>query len=509
MPRRISRAEAERLGAVPVEAPPRRRMTRAEAEALGAVPVETAPEDLPIVETDTPQGKVRSRGGLPILSPEEVSQRLDAGDARLREKALAGLLSFVSGGGPLVDEGKGALEALKRVPRYLAGDNGESLGDTYTKARDSARKTVKDATADASPSVSVGGVDVPLLPLAGALASSGPLGETALARLAASTFGAGLNAAGASEGATPSEVAKDTAVGGGLGLAGAGVGEVLGAAARPLARALRGKSEEASRAVAEAEKAAADKAARSAVGAVGGHTAGVANTLGRLEEIARNPLGLYSAEEVAAALERLGEPDLVALRQQMTQNLMSKAGNQGPALARAREDMLSALVAASPESVAAKAAAKLDPSKQGADFGRSLWRSVGQRALIPGALGAAGAGVSLLTGGDPVKGGLGGLAGGAFLSQPGVLAFLRNQAGNPARQALVTALAARGADTAGDLAARAGQLEGQAAGRGAVELSNEARRRLGPVAPYLSPTDALIEFLRRKETQPQPDAQAP
>lgn len=432
-----------------------------------------------VVTVETPTGPAQfDRQGNRVASPEEMAAQMDAGGAGLKQRMLEGALSVASGGGPLVDEAQGVKSALKRSMATLAGKDAVDPLTAYRQGRDDARRLVKSATANASPTVSVMGVDVPVLPVLGMVASSGPSAAGVVPRLLASGFGAGLNAFGASEGNSPAEVATDTAAGGALGVGGAAVGEALGAVSRPLAKALRRESGLAADVVKEAEKKAADKAVRSAVGTVGGHTAGVANTLGRLEEIARNPLGLYSADEVAAAVARLKEPDMVALRQQMTQNLMAKAGNQGPALERAREEMLAAIEASAPEAVAAKAAEKLDPSKQGKDFAGSLWRSLGQRALISGGVGALGAGAAALTGNDPKMGGLTGLAGGAFLSQPGVLAFLRNQAGNPARQALINSMAANAAETAGRTVGDAGRLVGTGAARGKTELTNEERLRI-------------------------------
>lgn len=436
-----------------------------------------------VVTVETPTGPAQfDRQGNRVASADEMAAQMDAGGAGLKQRMLEGALSVASGGGPLVDEFQGLKTALGRSAQTLMGNDAVDPVTAYRQGRDDARRLVKSSTEAASPTVDVAGLSVPVLPAAGALLSAGPGGASVLPRLAAAAASGGLQALGSSEAdltkGDVQGVALDAATGAGLGLAGAGVGEALGAAVRPLARALRRESGLAADVVSQAEKAAADKAARSAVGTVGGHTSGVANTLGRLEEIARNQLGLYSAEEVAAAISRLKAPDMVALRQQMTQNLMAKAGNQGPALAKAREDMLTAFDAASPEAVAARAAEKLDPSKQGKDFARSLWKSIGQRALISGGVGAAGAGAAALTGNDPKAGGLTGLVGGAFLSQPGVLAFLRNQAGNPARQALVNALAAKGAETAGNAVANAGRYVGVEAARGRTELTNEERLRL-------------------------------
>lgn len=442
-----------------------------------------ASQDGDVVTVETPTGPAQfDRQGNRVMSQDEVSQALDAGGGQLKQRALEGALSFLSGGGPLVDEAQGVKSALKRSMATLAGRDAVDPVTAYRQGRDTARKDVAQATRNASPDVNVMGVDVPVLPVLGAVAGAGPLAEGVVPRLVAASYGAGLQGAGASEAdltkGDVGGVAQDAAISGVLGLGGQAFGEGIGAVSRPLTKALRGQSAAASQAVVDAQQAAANKAAQSAVGSVGGRTAGVANTMDRLMEIARNELGLYSPEQVAGALERLREPDMTALREQMARNLTAKAGNQGPQLEKARAEMIQAFQEAEPQAVAASAAAKLDPATQSRDFGRSLWKSIGQRALIAGATGAAGAGVSALTGGDTAKGGLAGLAGGAFLSQPGVLAFLRNQAGNPARQALINAMAANGAEAAGRGAAAIGRTEGLLAGRGATELTNEERRRV-------------------------------
>jgi hypothetical protein len=272
-------------------------------------------------------------------------------------------------------------------------------------------------------------------------------------------------------------VAKDAAISGALGVGGQAFGEGLGAASRPLTKALRGQSDEAAKVALDAAQRAEDRAAQSAVGAVGGRTSGVANTMDGLMEIARNELGLYSPEEVASALARLKEPDMAALRQQMARNLIVKAGNQGPQLEKAREEMVQAFARAEPEAVAASVAPKLTLEGASKDVAKKLWKTLAPRAAL-GVVGSGiGAGYSALTGGDVSQGAKwGGGVGAVF--PPGVVQVLRNTAADPAKQAVINAVAAKGAAAAGNMASKYGQGAGALAGRGTTELTNEERRRV-------------------------------
>lgn len=204
---------------------------------LPGSPLELALREQPgdVVTVETPTGPAKfTRSGARLFTPEESQQMFDANEARFKERALEGALSFLSGGGPLLDE----------IAGFTAGmDRDDASGfNAYRRARDSARRDVARATRNASPTVEMFGAKVPVLPLAGAALPSllAPNPAGVLGRIAATgAVGAG-QAAGESEAdLTRGDVAgflRDTGEGAGTGLVAGGAAEVLTAPMRMITK---------------------------------------------------------------------------------------------------------------------------------------------------------------------------------------------------------------------------------------------------------------------------------
>lgn len=117
-----------------------------------------------VVTVETPTGPAKfTREGRPFLSPEEVRAKMQEPNPGFREKGLEGLLSFFSGGGPLIDELRGADAGARSA---LRGEMNPL--DAYRQVRDQTRSDVSRATRNASPVVSIGGAKIPVLPALGA-----------------------------------------------------------------------------------------------------------------------------------------------------------------------------------------------------------------------------------------------------------------------------------------------------------------------------------------------------
>jgi hypothetical protein len=148
-----------------------------------------------VVTVDTPTGPAQfTRKGERVMSAEEREPMFGAMEAGARQRGLEGALSFLSGGGPLIDEGKG-LEAALNI------NDPRSMKEKYLWAQDVAKRDIASATAHASPMVTVRGVTVPVLPALGAALPQllAPNPSTWAARIALGTEQGVQQMAGASD----------------------------------------------------------------------------------------------------------------------------------------------------------------------------------------------------------------------------------------------------------------------------------------------------------------------
>lgn len=196
-----------------------------------------------VVTVDTPTGPAKfTRSGQRFYDADEAKELFGKSMANTLDTGLKeASLSFLSGGGRLMDEMGGALKAAQSFPDWVRGRVG--LGDTYRKGRDDIRAEVARSTARSSPQVSIPFTDakVPALPVLGAMAPSllAPLPATALGRIALATEQGGQSALEASEAdltrGQAADAALDTVKGAGLGLGTSLLGEGVTAGARGIA----------------------------------------------------------------------------------------------------------------------------------------------------------------------------------------------------------------------------------------------------------------------------------
>lgn len=390
-----------------------------------------------VVTVETPTGPTQfTRQGAPFLGVGEAQQMGAAGGARFKERALEGGLSFLSGGGPLLDEMAGAKGAVfDRRPS-------EGLLDAYRRVRNSARRDVASATRNASPTVSVADMSIPVLPLAGAVAPSllAPNPATWLGRMGLSGAVGAEQAVGESRSdLTRGDVGgflKDTGRGAGTGLAAAGVVEGLGVPIRAIARGAASRigdvaaTQAAKDAAAVADDVASLKSefgrASTAVNRAGENTRGIIGGVPSPGASAIDP-ALQSR-----ALLQLSDPNFVSAQQHTLENVL----DDFPATVARRDAAETAYRAA----VANQGA---DAAKRTADFfakptittdvlprvGRQLQNAAtGTAASIPAAI-AGGLGYGKM-------GALAMLASGASMGlSKGALSAARTTAANPRLQA--------------------------------------------------------------------------
>jgi hypothetical protein len=168
-----------------------------------------------VVTVDTPTGPAQfTRKGERVMSAEEREPMFGAMEAGARQRGLEGALSFLSGGGPLLDELRG-FDAGARAFLRREGD----AGDAYRQVRDETRAEVSKATGAASPIMDIGGVKVPVLPALGAAAPSllAPNPATIAGRIGLGGYTGASSAAANSEARDWMGLAEESFLGGALG----------------------------------------------------------------------------------------------------------------------------------------------------------------------------------------------------------------------------------------------------------------------------------------------------
>lgn len=455
------------------------------AEDLDApVPVASgpqSPEALGVRTVETPTGPTQwAKDGRQVMSSEDVANHLDSGSARLRQKMLEPVTSFLSGGGPLVDELSGAAAANGRLPSWVVEKLKEKLGgakagvspvDAYRQRRDEVRGTVRDAQ-EVGPKVA----GVPVLPVAGAVVSTAGVGApaTMLGRLGFSAGLGGYQGFAASDAdLTKGDVSgslRDTGVSTLAGLAGGVGGEVLGAVPRYVGGKLQ-----AAGAAAKTARAARDVAdVGKEVASLKGQLGSAAQAASRTDENMMRGLQGFSSSlgttGLDPALERqtllaLTSPERSAVRTSVLEHNLADLPNQNAKLAGLRAD-LAAKTAGAPQEAAQRTADY---------FGQSLWDAEVKPRLAP-VLGRAAFGGSL-AGVGAVSDYLGltehgketmGLSGATVMSAPGMFQMVRNAWRSP----LVRA-------KAGEAAAKILTPTVNAAGTAATSAFSEFARRYG------------------------------
>lgn len=418
-------------------------------------PLDSALRDQPgdVVTVETPTGPAQfTRSGQRFYGGDELKQRMDSQEPAFRQRMLEGATSLLSGGGPLMDEMRGAAAVVgapalaQRAANALVGEPNEPAGDTYRRVRDDTRRTVDGATNNASPTFNVGKVKLPILPMVGAAVPSlfAPLAAGPVARIASATYQGGASAAADSRAdltqGDAKGFAKDTGMGTALGAVGGAAGELLGAPLRWLSRRTGGEASAAKDVLQGQIQSARDKAVQSARGQLGNNTAVQGNAMESVMEVIRSP-GAFPHETVMDAMAFIQSPQGQQLLKRAVANNIDKSTGALAAEPGLRSALAEATQQMQPGAVAGELSSRLDPNAVMGDLGKKAWNSLGQRAAISAGGAAVGGLASMATGHDFSTGAsMGGLSG---FAAPGVLQFLRNQSRNPALQHTVNAYAER------------------------------------------------------------------
>jgi hypothetical protein len=380
------------------------------AQALAANPdAETV--DIDGLKFHTGKGNPEWKGRR-IMSPEEFEKSFDAG-AKLG--GLQGTLSFMAGGGKgLTDDMAGYWEALKSI------GTDEDAADAHYRGKTNAQRLINEAD-DVGPKA----YGVPVLPVLGAMVSSGPTAASWLPRIAAGGYSGALQGLGDSE-KSGTGLLKDAGESALFSSAVTAGGEAVGGVAKGVGKYFGNKA-----AVNEGKRAAIDlatveKAALSDLGTAGKAGQTVHHkTVEYIDKVLANP-SQYSDEVIALANARNLDPEIIAARSEAAMNalrgLPGDVAHRQETAAKAAESMSTIK-----ERAAALTARQLDPWEQVKDFTGKAWNSVGQRVALAAGGGAVGYVAGDALGYNPLKSGLAGLA------APGVLSFTRNQLKNPAR----------------------------------------------------------------------------
>ena len=361
-----------------------------------------------VVTVETPTGPAKfTRGGARFYDDAEAGQQMDEGGARMKERGLEGALSFLSGGGPMVDEMAGVKGAVTgRLPLF----------DGYRAARDTARNDVSRSTRNASPMIPVGSYRIPALPLAGAVLPSlmAPNPSSVLARIGASGAQGAESALGNSEAdLTMGEFgrsARDVGAGTGTGLLAGGVAEGIAVPMRAIARGAASRIGDS--VATQTAKDAADVAGEVSTirGQLGGESQKASRMFENTQRAASGGIAPAGASSINPALQgrallSLSDPATVRLQEKVLERSLGEIPGQ------------TAKVTALEQQLATKTAgAAQEASQRTSDYfskpafeteiaprlGRLAYNSA-TGALTGGAAGAAMGMGSLLTGvGDPL-----------------------------------------------------------------------------------------------------------
>lgn len=395
------------------------------------------PEAQVVNVTDPIEGDLGqfTRDGKRVMNADDMRNVRADFDSRMKLDTQQALRSFLSGGGPFLDEIAGAKAAgasTLDVARKALSGNFEARNplDVYRGARDAQRTETRQAQ-QRFPGTAIAGQVAATLPAGAAGAGRGLAGRV-LSQAAANAAVMGANEAGASEldatqgqgGDLSRRVLESMAMGGTIGAAGELGASALGAGSRYLG----GKASAAVDALRTQIQRAREKAVNSARGTLGGVIAGQNNIADTLRGVASQP-HFFRPQVVADATKALASPEGETLMNRSVSNNIEKLGDALTRETPAREAFKEAIDAAKPPAIEAEMARRLNPGNVVRDVGGKAMSSIGQRA----ALGGIGAGIGYLLG-DTAGAGMG--AGMGYIA-PGALQFMRNTVKNPANQATV------------------------------------------------------------------------
>lgn len=374
-----------------------------------------------MVTVKTPTGDALfNRQGQRVATGEEYAAR---NPDDFKQWLLGGALSFMGGGGKLIDEIRGADAAVK-TGLQVAGAGGnpiDPMRTAYNTTRNQTRKQVAEEQLK-HPIAGVAGAVAPYL------AAPGPKG--AAGRIALGSATAGIDELGGSTSEGFGDIAKDVAMATGAGAVFSGAAEGVFAPLRWAGGKLSSKAGEVASGLLAKTQGLRDKATSSAVGKLGSIGSQQMNVADHVLQVLKNPTR-FPLEVVQAAEAFQASP---AGRQVLERGAIN-AIEKGPSLLNqeqaARGALAQAMGAAQPAKVASEVTQSLQPGAVASEIGGNFMRGQAPKLAMAGVGAGLGAGVSALTGHDKTAGALGGAVGGSFLATPGTMQFLRNTAGNP------------------------------------------------------------------------------
>lgn len=409
---------------------------------------------------ETPQGAQRMVNGRPVLSVDELKQRLAGQDAAGKLEAYKALLAGIQGPANfLTDRVAGLKAAAQALPKWMEGD-GRDLGDIYAKGRDDARKVVDESVQA-----------YPMAPLVGSVVTApfSPVAGSSVGRVLSTGYQGGLGSFGASRGG---DQLGDTLKGVGLGLGVGGGFELAGKGARFLA----GRAGQQGDLAEDVIRDQALKATESSAAKVTQRASASSAEIGRRYDLAQAVLARPSATEAekAWAQSQIDLPEVQAWLINRQTNAVSGLGSGAREFAELSEAASQAKAGVADEA-AALGASKIE------NAGQPLWDST-KRQLFRATLGAAGAGIGYGLGAASDAVGLtdllgmpqgsgrfgGGLLGaGMGAAATGTVNAFRNNMGNPQTQLLFNrgtqSLLSKGADLASKLGSTATQVGAESA----------------------------------------------
>lgn len=412
-----------------------------------------------VVTVNTPTGDVRfDRQGRRVLDSSELKSSMDSGGALFRQRVLEGALSTLSGGGPWMDEIKGAEDAVSAFPAWLkakfTGQQASDLGDSYRKGRDTVRREVLGATRNASPMLDLPIVGkIPALPLAGAMAPAllSPMPATALGRVGF----AGYQGAESALASTDADVtnggarraADDTLNGLKWGLGGGVGGEALGAVANQIGRGAWDRLQGVKAAQAAKDSAEVASEIASLEGKLGGETQKASrmfeNTQRALTGTPTPGSSPVSSEVQRKALEMLSDPATARLQEKILNRSIEGIPNQTGVITRLEEEL-----AAKQAGAAAEAAKRTQEYFQQPVFSTEIaprLKRLGENAALGAMAGGFTGGLTSMTMDGLVSGiGTSALSGGSGFKTMGMNAMRSNLVRAGALEGLTGAALATG-----------------------------------------------------------------
>lgn len=399
-----------------------------------------------VVTVETPTGPAKfTRSGDRFYDAEESQQMLDAGGARLKERALATAANMLGNGGLGGPQQAGLLAVTRPWIKSTAARPDEGVIEHYRRIRDATKRDLGEASRTSNVKPEIMGHKVDVLPLLASAAPSifAPNPAGFLGRIALSGAVGAEQAANASEAdLTRGEVLpllKDTGRGLGYGLATGGVAEGVTAPIKFIARGAASRiGDSVATQAAKDAKAVADEIA-STRGQLGAESQKASRMFENTQRAAGGGVAVAGDSPInpvlqGKALLALSDPSTVRLQEKVLNRTLGEMPSQTAVVERLEQELAQKTANAS-----AEAAKRTQDYFAKPVFGSEVAPRLGRiaKGLAVGSTGGAvlGGAEGLYTGDfsklpDRVMmGAIGGVAGGS-----GLKTMVKNFAANPRAQ---------------------------------------------------------------------------